>query len=210
MSAYISVKTLAEYSEVIEKSRFTARCFPCASYAEAEERLAALRKEEYDATHHCYAGIFGSKGGERRCSDGGEPSGTAGVPILDAVSGAGLTNVFVVVTRWFGGVKLGTGGLSRAYRGVAAEAVARAGRTEYMLARELALSFDYGAYTGFQRMIRQFKSKVLSTVFADGVKVTVLVAEREVSAFRDALRELTLGRAKVSEGDADYRGLDAD
>ena len=98
--------------EIVEKkSRFIADVFPVHSTQEAEEAIARVRKQYWDARHHCYAFSIGSRGENTRCSDDGEPSGTAGKPILEVLTGAGLTDTLIIVTRYFGGTLLGTGGL---------------------------------------------------------------------------------------------------
>jgi uncharacterized YigZ family protein len=122
---YRTIVTAATFRQKIERSDFLGIVFPVASENVFAERLEATRKQHFDATHHCWA--FRLFTGERaRSSDAGEPSGSAGKPILSAIEGADLYDVGLVVTRWYGGVKLGTGGLSRAYRSTAAGAIANA------------------------------------------------------------------------------------
>jgi len=111
----------AEFRQKIERSEFLGIVFPIASEEAFFDELQRIEKRHFDATHHCWA--FRLWGGRTRSSDAGEPSGTAGKPILSAIEGADLFDCGVVVVRWYGGVKLGTGGLSRAYRDTAAEAL---------------------------------------------------------------------------------------
>jgi uncharacterized YigZ family protein len=112
---------------VVERSRFVATLRPVGSVAEAEDVVARVRREFPDARHHCTAWVVGEDGQEQRSSDDGEPAGTAGAPMLAALRGAGVSDVAVVVTRWFGGTLLGTGGLVRAYGGSVSAALADSG-----------------------------------------------------------------------------------
>ncbi len=98
-----------------KKSRFIANVFSVDSQQDAEAKIAEISKKYWDAKHNCYAYVIGPNGENTKCSDNGEPSGTAGKPILEVINGAGLTNTLIIVTRYFGGVLLGTGGLVRAY-----------------------------------------------------------------------------------------------
>ena len=120
--------------EIVEKkSRFIANVLPVTSVQEAEEQIAAFQKKFWDARHNCYAFMIGSDFGTTRCSDHGEPSGTAGKPILEVIKGAGVTNVLIIVTRYFGGVLLGTGGLVRAYTQAAQANMVSAGMSSVFL-----------------------------------------------------------------------------
>lgn len=132
----------AEFRQKIERSEFLAIVLPVTSEEQFFEELQRIEKRYFDATHHCWA--FQLWGGRSRSSDAGEPSGTAGKPILTAIEGAGVFDCGVVVVRWYGGVKLGTGGLSRAYRETAAEALKIAPRLDrYIYTRfRLDVPFD--------------------------------------------------------------------
>jgi uncharacterized YigZ family protein len=132
---YRTIEAPATFRQKIERSDFLGILFPVASEEEFDNRLEEIRKQHFDATHHCWA--FRLFAGERsRSADAGEPSGSAGKPILSAIEGAELFDAGVVVVRWFGGVKLGTGGLSRAYRSTAGGAIERATVIErYVYAR---------------------------------------------------------------------------
>lgn len=119
---YRTIERGAEFRQKIERSEFLGLAFPVSSETDFTAALDAIRKQHFDATHHCWA--FRVLAGERaRSSDAGEPSGSAGKPILSAIDSAALFDAAIVVVRWFGGVKLGTGGLSRAYRSTAAGAI---------------------------------------------------------------------------------------
>ena len=116
MSGYRTIARQAKVETIIKKSRFIGSAFPIRTVEEANEILATFRKQMWDANHHCYAYVLGERGEKKKFSDDGEPQGTAGMPILDVIDKKGLTYVLVVVTRYFGGVLLGAGGLVRAGR----------------------------------------------------------------------------------------------
>jgi len=139
---YRTIASRVEFRQKIERSEFLGIAFPVASEEQFFEELQRIEKRHFDATHHCWA--FRLWGGRTRSSDAGEPSGTAGKPILSAIEGADLFDCGVVVVRWYGGVKLGTGGLSRAYRESAAEALRAVSRLDrYVYTRfRLDVPFD--------------------------------------------------------------------
>ena len=147
MNGYRTIAAAAEIENVIQKSRFIGRCYPISAEVQAELTLADLRKRCWDASHHCYAYRFGENGEISRSSDDGEPSGTAGVPILSVLSAHALTNVLCVVTRYFGGILLGAGGLVRAYSAAASCAVSKAGILEMRpcLCEHIAVSYNQWA-----------------------------------------------------------------
>ena len=131
MKPYKSVKQCSEAEYTVNRSRFIGRCFPVDSEEAALCLLGDIRKKHWDATHNCFAYRIGENAAAR-FSDDGEPGGTAGKPIMDVLTGRGLTNVLCVVTRYFGGILLGAGGLVRAYSKSAADAVAKAGVVSYL------------------------------------------------------------------------------
>ena len=131
---------------VISRSRFLAFAYPVAGEDDVTAKLKELRKKYHDATHVCYAAVFDEAGSMTRSSDDGEPSGTAGAPILDVIRGAGLSKCLVAVVRYFGGIKLGTGGLTKAYSSTAADCVARATKVEYVLSDIYKCTTDYNTF----------------------------------------------------------------
>ncbi len=169
--------------ELREKaSRFKAFVFPVVSVEAAEQELAALKKEYFDASHICYAWSIGSgKDAKVRSSDAGEPKGTAGPPILEAIRGAGLTNVLAAVVRYFGGTKLGTGGLSRAYRQAAAAAFALAGKKELLEEVRLAAPLSFAGR--LLNLAKKFGAEVKEKKFAQSVSILFLVPVSRREAF---------------------------
>ena len=142
--------------EIVEKkSRFIANVFPVENQQQAEEKIAEITKKYWDARHNCYAYVIGINGENTRCSDNGEPSGTAGKPILEVINGAGLTNTLVIVTRYFGGVLLGTGGLVRAYTQAAQAGLADAQTGEMVYSQKLTLEVAYNMVNNVQYYLGQ-------------------------------------------------------
>lgn len=167
--------------------------FPVDSVATAEKKLAALKKEYFDATHICFAWVIATGRQEKaRSSDAGEPKGTAGPPILEAIRRAGLTNVLVAVVRYFGGTKLGTGGLSRAYRRAAMEALALAVKKE--LLEEVRLSVPLPLADRLLNLPKRFGAEVKEKNFAGEMTATFLVPKSRQEAFLKEAEKI-IGRA---------------
>jgi uncharacterized YigZ family protein len=179
-------------AELREKgSRFLARLVPAADEAQAKARLAALAAEHPDATHHCWAWRLGWPPRER-ASDAGEPSGTAGPPILRALGRAELSDALLVVSRWFGGVKLGKGGLVRAYGAVAREAVAAARTEPRLLRREVELEIPYPHLGAVQRLLQPPEVELVRQSYGAGVRWTLAVAEARLPEVRAVAAALGL------------------
>jgi len=162
-----------------------------------ESYLERFRKEFYDASHHCYAFRLGVNGEQVRAADDGEPSGTAGKPILMVIEGAKLTNVLCVVTRYFGGTKLGTGGLARAYADAAKLAVEDAQiKTVYHM-NELRLTYSFDDMSGVERMIAKYGAEKLESVYSDDVKMRIAIRQSLVEEFSKELVEVFSGRVNI-------------
>lgn len=184
-------------TEEIRKSRFITVVRRVKSEEELFGELAAIRKEYSDATHVCYASVFDKSGLAARFSDDGEPSGTAGQPILEAIRKSGLKEILVAVVRYFGGIKLGAGGLTRAYSGCASGAIAEAGRVECELCDEYRVSASFATAKKISGALAKKGYMTVNTEYSD--KVTFTLA---VEAGRDAVSEiaaLTLGSASVEK-----------
>jgi len=195
LKPYQTIRSAGESEIVISKSRFLGFCIPVSSEAQAQETLAQIRKKHFDARHCCYA--FRLTGGIVRSSDDGEPSGTAGAPILSVLSGAGLENVLCAVVRYFGGVLLGTGGLVRAYGKAASEALEHAEIVQIRVCAQIAVTVSYSAYQLIEPMIRQ-KGYPAETDFAEVVTVTVLLPAEESDALVSTITDMTDGSAKIA------------
>lgn len=183
----------AEAETEVKKSRFIAKLFHVASEEEAEELIKRVKKEHYSASHTCSAYILSSDGGLRHSSDDGEPSGTAGKPILDVLSGEGLSDTLVTVTRYFGGTLLGTGGLVRAYSG-AAKAVIQAAETVLISDCEIYhIEADYPVLPKILHICAELNIYVHETEYFDKVKITLLIEEESKGRFFKELTEATSG-----------------
>lgn len=179
-------------AEVREKgSRFLARVGPAADEAAARELLAALEREFPDATHHCWAWRLGAPPRERG-SDAGEPAGTAGVPILQVLRGAGLSDVMAVVVRWFGGTKLGKGGLARAYAAATREALQVLPVVSRVPTIRVALEVPYEKVGAVKRLIRPPGVELESEEYGAAARLVLVVHEERRGALGEALADLNI------------------
>lgn len=192
MKPYKSVKQCSEAEYTVNRSRFIGRCFPVESEEAALCLLGDIRKKHWDATHNCFAYRIGENAAAR-FSDDGEPGGTAGKPIMDVLTGRELTNVLCVVTRYFGGILLGAGGLVRAYSKSAAEAVAKAGVVSYLPGTILDIPMGYSRYGTLEGFIRA-NAEVRNVAFAQNVVVTVAVEDTNLLKFMKEVTERSDGR----------------
>ena len=192
MKPYKSVKQCSEAEYTVNRSRFIGRCFPVDSEEAALCLLGDIRKKHWDATHNCFAYRIGENAAAR-FSDDGEPGGTAGKPIMDVLTGRGLTNVLCVVTRYFGGILLGAGGLVRAYSKSAADAVTKAGVVSYLPGTILDIPLDYSRYGALEGFIRA-NAEVRNVAFAQNVVVTVAVEDTNLLKFMKEVTERSDGR----------------
>ena len=192
MKPYKSVKQASEAEYTVNRSRFIGRCFPVDSEEAALCLLGDIRKKHWDATHNCFAYRIGENAAAR-FSDDGEPGGTAGKPIMDVLTGRELTNVLCVVTRYFGGILLGAGGLVRAYSKSAADAVAKAGVVSYLPGTILDIPMDYSRYGALEGFIRA-NAEVRNVAFAQNVVVTVAVEDTNLLKFMKEVTERSDGR----------------
>ena len=177
----------------VRKSRFLAEATPVDS-VEAARALWRERKRIYaDSNHVVYAFVCGPQGGVMGCSDDGEPSGTSGRPTLEVLKGSGITNVLLTVTRWFGGIKLGTGGLVRAYTESAQLALADAPTAELVPLTHFTLELAYLHYESVRRRFAEFGAEITGEEFAAGVTLAGTIPSANFAAFAEAVRDLTSG-----------------
>lgn len=195
-------------AEIVEKkSRFIADLRPVRTEEEALVFLEETKKKHWDARHNCYAWIIGESGSFKRCSDDGEPSQTAGKPMLDVLEGEGITNVCAVVTRYFGGTLLGTGGLVRAYSGAVQAGLAVSTVLTVKPARKVSVTTDYNGVGKIQYMLGTNQITTLDIQYTDRVVLTVLVPEEDTGWFEKEITELTSGRAGLEYLDEVYYGI---
>ena len=197
MVLYRSICDYGEAEYVIQKSRFIAHAMPVTSYDEAKEYVASVKEEYRDATHNVPAIICGPKQEMQWASDDGEPSGTSGLPMLKLISGEGLTNLAVVVTRYFGGIKLGTGGLARAYTAAAKLGLDAAGRCDVMESILLRYEFDYSLISKLQNLSSDGKFDIVDPEYSDVVRAGISCLAENAPEIRGLMTNLTNGQAKL-------------
>lgn len=186
--------------EIVEKkSRFIANVRPVETEEEALAFIEEMKKKYWDARHNCSAYILGERQEQMRCSDDGEPSQTAGKPMMDVLDGAGLTNTAVVVTRYFGGTLLGTGGLVRAYSAAVQEGLKNSRIITKYWGTELLVGTDYNGIGKLQYLFGQRQIPILDAEYTDQVQFTVLVPVSRVQEIRKAVTEATSGQASMEE-----------
>lgn len=186
-------KTLKAVSQGIYRekgSRFIATAFPVSSENEVKERLAELRKTYHDARHHCYAYILGADKSAYRLNDDGEPSGTAGRPIHGQLLSHDLTNVLIVVVRYFGGIKLGVSGLINAYKTAAKEAISAGEIIEKTINETYEIAFDYGEMNRVMQILKEPHITISATGYDTRSTLTFSVRQREADRFVTALKKV--------------------
>ncbi|HKL99892.1 MAG TPA: YigZ family protein [Mobilitalea sp.] len=189
---------------VMKKSRFIATVSPVATEDAALAFIEALKKKYWDASHNCYAYILGTNNPLMRCSDDGEPSKTAGKPMLDVLSSHELTNLVVVVTRYFGGTLLGTGGLVKAYQSATIEGLEKSKIIKKELGLRMQLTTDYNLIGKLQYYVNQESFPLLSSDYSDVVTLDILVPPSKVADFIERIAELTNGSALLYEKEQVY------
>ena len=186
--------------EIVEKkSRFIAEVFPVTSEEEAMQYLEEARKRYWDARHHCWAYVLGRNPSAERMSDDGEPAGTAGKPILEVIRGRQITDVLVIVTRYFGGTLLGPGGLVRAYTASAAEGLKHREIITRFHGFKLRIAADYTSLGKIQYLLAQRKICILESMYTDKVELIVLVPDEEEGALYKEIMDGTNGQAVLEK-----------
>lgn len=196
---YLSVAGETVTEKIIEKSRFITVSRHICGDDEAKAFITEVSKKHADATHNCYAYVCDVLGNTLRFSDDGEPQGTAGIPMLEVLRANGLCETAVVVTRYFGGIKLGAGGLVRAYSGCVAENIAAAKKVIFETCAESGYSVDYPEVDAALRFFNKEDCNVLATDYADKVVFTVAVRKENEADFNAALRNFLNGRVTVEK-----------
>ena len=199
MRQYLSVGGEHVTEKVIERSRFITTSFHAEGEEQARAFIARMCEKYGDATHNCYAYIADQTGSAPRFSDDGEPGGTAGMPILEVIKNKKLFCTAVVVTRWFGGIKLGAGGLVRAYSGCAAENLESAPKLMYVPCEEYAVTVGYECADACNRYFSQCDCKVSDVSYLSDVTFTVAVKQEGARQFAEGLSDRLNGRAAIKK-----------
>lgn len=189
----------AEAELVEKKSRFIATVRPVESEEEAVAFIEEMKKKYYDARHNCSAFVIGSNAQLTRSSDDGEPSGTAGRPMLEVLLGSGIRNAAAVVTRYFGGTLLGTGGLVRAYSGVLKQALEQCETARQHFGVKIKIKVDYNAVGKIQYILASRKIETEDSVYAADVEMTVIAPIEEYDRLCKEIVEATSARAEIEE-----------
>lgn len=189
-------------AEIVEKkSRFIAYLKPVNSEEEASQFIDSIKKRNWNASHNCSAAVVGKNNEYSRCSDDGEPSGTAGKPMLEVLLGEQIHNTAVVVTRYFGGTLLGTGGLVRAYQRCVKEGLAAARIMEKHSGYQIKIKTDYNNIGKIQYIIGQMELFTADTEYAETVTVRVMVQSGEIEAFIKKVTQATNGQAEIENSE---------
>lgn len=196
---YVTFKENGTVQEEIKKSKFICHVKRVFSEEEARDFINAIKKEHYKATHNCSAFIIGEQSDIKRTSDDGEPSGTAGVPMLGVLENHRITNSCVVVTRYFGGIKLGAGGLIRAYAGSVAQAVREIGLVEIKEQVVLGITLSYSQYQEFANFLKDHQLAEQDPMFTDQVMTTIFVDKENTNSITAALVEFYNGKVIIED-----------
>ncbi|BEP29981.1 YigZ family protein [Helicovermis profundi] len=192
MYLYKTIKKFSSAEEVVNKSRFIGYSKPVKTIEEATEFIEEIKKKHKDATHNVPVYLLGEKMDVQKYSDDGEPSGTAGVPILSMLKNEKITNVVVVVTRYFGGIKLGTGGLVRSYTNIAKKSLENAGIIEVDEFIRIAIEIEYTLHGKLLNYINNEDSVIIeNTIYTDKVKMILLISKNEYEKVNNTIIDLT-------------------
>ncbi|KPH76689.1 YigZ family protein [Oceanobacillus caeni] len=204
LSTYYTVKPEGNDQIIIQKSRFIGYVCRVKTEEEAQAFIQEIKKKHYDATHNCSAYIIGEHDEIQKANDDGEPSGTAGVPILEVLKKQGLKDTAVVVTRYFGGIKLGAGGLIRAYGSTTSQAIKTTGIVKRQLMKGFSITVDYGLLGKLENVLRN-SEHILETIhYLENVEFIVFVEDGQETKFTEWIVDLTNDQAKIVELDPKY------
>ncbi|AOK91797.1 YigZ family protein [Paenibacillus sp. SEL3] len=204
LEQYRTVRGAGNKEIVIRKSRFIGHIQPVQTEEEAVAFIERIKKEHWNATHNCSAYMIGERDEIQKQSDDGEPSGTAGKPILEVIRNQKLKNVAIVVTRYFGGILLGAGGLIRAYSDGAVAAIEAGDAITRVLHREVFVELDYTWLGKVENELRNRSIRTGETMFTDKVTLTCLPLAGDAESFSNWITDLTQGQSLVSEGEQLY------
>ncbi len=201
LKSYITVDHFAECEFTEKRSRFIGRCWHIETEEDVVSIIGRIRKQCWDATHNCYAYVL--RDGSARYADDGEPSGTAGLPIIERIKRAGLTNTLIIVTRYFGGILLGTGGLVRAYSKSAGDAIKAAGLIRMIPCDSFSVRCGYSVFDTVKATCLRF-GRIEKTIFLSDVQIIVWVDQDNSSFFLKALTDDTDGSIQAIYMHSDF------
>jgi uncharacterized YigZ family protein len=198
---YLTIAQASLKEIKVKGSRFIARTDLAESVVEADRHLQKIRNLEYAASHNCYAFIIGAPADKAtfKYSDDGEPNGTAGRPIYDVIKGRGVTNIVLVVTRYFGGTKLGTGGLVKAYSEAASLALDKSGARENFVTDHLRVEIEFSIYDSIKKVAHRLGATETQADYSDRVALQYKIRKSKTAQFMAEITELSKGQAKIEK-----------
>ena len=188
---YRTISAISEGSYTEKRSKFYAFAHPVETVDEVKDIVAMYRKKFYDARHVCWAYMLGHDRADFRANDDGEPSSTAGKPILGQINSSELTNILVVVIRYYGGVNLGTGGLIVAYRTAAADAIANANIEERLIEQEIVYNYPYIMMNDVMRVVKDMQPRIISQTFDNTCEIKLSIRKSEAPRLKSMLEKLS-------------------
>lgn len=210
MKSYYTIRDSGSHEVIIQKSRFIGYVKRVHSEQEAQQFIQEIKKKHYDATHNCSAYIVGDQDQFQKANDDGEPSGTAGIPMLEVLKRLSLKNTVVVVTRYFGGIKLGAGGLIRAYSTVTSETIKKVGIVKGDLMQGYSVLITYPLLGKVQNHLKGSSFIIENINYLDNVELNVYVPIDQTDFFIDELTNLTNGQIKINESDQKFVETDVE
>ena len=204
LEKYRTILNQAEAEIIEKKSRFIATVRPVKNEEEARQFIDEMKKKYWNATHNVFAYQIGDRNEIQRCSDDGEPQGTAGKPVLDVLAGEDIKNTAVIVTRYFGGTLLGTGGLVRAYCKSAKEGILSAGIAEMVLYRRFSIVTDYPTSGKIQYEVLQDGHIIHDTIYTENVEFIILTESNRAEEFNNKMIDISNGKASITSVDEIY------
>lgn len=206
---YYTVKEYGEHEIIIQKSRFIAQIKRAESENEAQEFIQTIKKKNWNASHNCSAYLIGEHDQIQKANDDGEPGGTAGVPILEVLKKRNLKDTVVVITRYFGGIKLGAGGLIRAYGKATSEGLEEVGIVERRLMQVMYITIDYTWLGKIENELRTSSFTIKKIHYLEKVEFEIFVEVEQTVNFTNWIKEITNAQSKISGGETGYLEVDA-
>lgn len=204
LPSYFTVKGYGEHNIEIQRSRFISYIARAETEEQAQQFIMEIKKKNWNASHNCSAYLIGENDQIQKANDDGEPSGTAGVPILEVLKKKHLKDTVVVITRYFGGIKLGAGGLIRAYGKATSEGLAASGIVERKLMQIVHTTIDYTLLGKVENELRSSVFHLKEIHYMDKVKIETFVEEAKTAEFNEWMIELTNGQAQINLGEVIY------
>ncbi|MDT8858799.1 YigZ family protein [Alkalihalobacillus sp. MEB130] len=204
LATYQTVQGTGEHEMIVQKSRFIAYFERVETEEKAQAFIEKIKKQHYNANHNCSAYVIGERDEIQKANDDGEPSGTAGVPMLEVLKKRGLKDTVVVVTRYFGGIKLGAGGLIRAYGGAVSEGLNAVGIVQRSLVQVIHTEVDYHWLGKVEHALRESPYQMKGIEYLEQVDVQTYVEVDKIEAFKEWMTNITNGQATIKQGEETY------